>query len=269
MDLLRSTLVVVPLLVLLALFGVLVITGTPVYQVPARLAELRDRLLGRTPAEAEVRPPRRRPPRSSAAARAAASARWPSVDPDMGDQPYDTPVLEDRALRRRKRASRPPSIPEQPEAPADEKVEAPPHTPLPGPRRAARAVRRHHLHAAGQRGAQARLGAQGPVEGVRRGRRAGSPRCSSSSTSTPRSPATRAARRSPATRSSSAPRSRSRRSPRSARTSPTRSRRPTSGSSRRSPASPPSASRSPTPTRRSSPSATCSGRATPATTTTR
>jgi DNA segregation ATPase FtsK/SpoIIIE, S-DNA-T family len=54
MDLLRSTLVAVPLLVLLALFGVLVITGTPVYQVPARLAELRDALLGRTPVEEEV-----------------------------------------------------------------------------------------------------------------------------------------------------------------------------------------------------------------------
>src|SRR3954465_3077862 len=50
MDLLRSTLVVVPLLVLLAVFGVLVITGTPVYQVPARLREQRDRLLGRTAA---------------------------------------------------------------------------------------------------------------------------------------------------------------------------------------------------------------------------
>ena len=32
---------------LLALFGLLVVTATPVYQVPARLAALRDRLLGR------------------------------------------------------------------------------------------------------------------------------------------------------------------------------------------------------------------------------
>ena len=49
MDLLRSTLVAVPLLVLLATFGVLVITGTPVYQIPTRLAAARARLLGRTP----------------------------------------------------------------------------------------------------------------------------------------------------------------------------------------------------------------------------
>ena len=39
----------VPLLLLLAFFGVLVITATPLYQVPARLAEARDRALGREP----------------------------------------------------------------------------------------------------------------------------------------------------------------------------------------------------------------------------
>src|SRR3954468_23972869 len=70
MDLLRSSLVVVPLLVLLALFGILVITGTPVYQVPARLREQRDRLLGRTAAAepreqaaSETEPLRRSRPR--------------------------------------------------------------------------------------------------------------------------------------------------------------------------------------------------------------
>ena len=51
LDLLRTSYVVVPLLVLLCLFGVLVITATPVYQVPARLRALRDRLLGRHPVE--------------------------------------------------------------------------------------------------------------------------------------------------------------------------------------------------------------------------
>jgi S-DNA-T family DNA segregation ATPase FtsK/SpoIIIE len=129
MDLLRSTLVVVPLLVLLAVFGVLVITGTPVYQVPARLAELRDKLLGRTPPEDEVpvdeeetAPIKRTRPRRRVGA-------MTEVDPDAGDQPYDTPVLEDRALSRRK--GRAADIPDQPEPPADEKVEAPPHTPLP------------------------------------------------------------------------------------------------------------------------------------------
>ncbi|MCA1982004.1 DNA translocase FtsK [Nocardioides nematodiphilus] len=46
LDLLRSDFVVVPLLALLAFFGVLVITATPLYQVPHRLAEFRDRALG-------------------------------------------------------------------------------------------------------------------------------------------------------------------------------------------------------------------------------
>ena len=90
----------------------------------------------------------------------------------MGDQPYDTPVLEDRALLRRKaKADRGDAeVPdaEPTEAPADEKVEAAAAHAAAGPRRAARALRRHHLLPARQRGAQARLGAQGPVQGLRR-----------------------------------------------------------------------------------------------------
>ena len=136
MDLLRSSLVVVPLLVLLAAFGVLVITGTPVYQVPTRLRELRDRLLGRTPPEPEVPATDETAPltRSRPRRRVGSMA---DIDPDMGDQPYDTPVLEDRAFGRRKakveRTSddETPDIPTQAAAPADEKVEPPPHTPLP------------------------------------------------------------------------------------------------------------------------------------------
>src|SRR3954449_5775561 len=51
LDLLRTAYVVVPLLLLLAFFGILVITATPVYQVPVKLAALRDRMLGRSPVE--------------------------------------------------------------------------------------------------------------------------------------------------------------------------------------------------------------------------
>ena len=47
-DLFRSTLIAVPLLVLLTVFGLLVVTATPVYQIPARLGALRDKLAGRT-----------------------------------------------------------------------------------------------------------------------------------------------------------------------------------------------------------------------------
>jgi S-DNA-T family DNA segregation ATPase FtsK/SpoIIIE len=43
----------VPVLLLLAAFGLLVVTATPVHQVPQRLAQLRDKLLLRHPAEPE------------------------------------------------------------------------------------------------------------------------------------------------------------------------------------------------------------------------
>ncbi|HSJ20249.1 MAG TPA: DNA translocase FtsK 4TM domain-containing protein [Nocardioidaceae bacterium] len=102
MDLLRTAYVVVPLLVLLALFGVLVITGTPVYQIPTRLAAARDRLLGRAPEGAgadddeKTAPLKRGRPR-----RRVGSMSGDDVDPDMGDKPYDSPVLEGRALSKR------------------------------------------------------------------------------------------------------------------------------------------------------------------------
>jgi S-DNA-T family DNA segregation ATPase FtsK/SpoIIIE len=96
LDLLRSSYVVVPMLLLLAAFGTLVITATPVYQVPVKLAAFRDRLLGRTRAAENVSDLPTQPLRS----------RRPlvdDIDPDLGDQAYDSPVLSDRELRRRKR----------------------------------------------------------------------------------------------------------------------------------------------------------------------
>ena len=50
---------------LLAVFGLLVITATPVYQVPAKLAAFRDRMLGRSPAR-RVGPAGERRPQPSA-----------------------------------------------------------------------------------------------------------------------------------------------------------------------------------------------------------
>src|SRR3954453_19898352 len=131
MDLLRSSLVAVPLLVLMALFGVLVLTGTPVYQVPARLRAARDSLLGRSrPAEP---PPPAEDPESlkRARPRRRVSSMTEDVDPDLGDQPYDSPVLEERALGRRAGKAGGGAVPEQGDPPLEEKVEAPPHTPLP------------------------------------------------------------------------------------------------------------------------------------------
>jgi S-DNA-T family DNA segregation ATPase FtsK/SpoIIIE len=101
LDLLRTAYVVVPVLALLALFGILIITATPVYQIPARLAAARDKLLGRTP------------PTTDEAAAAEDSSTKPmrtrrrgmldDIDPEMGDPAYDTPMLEDREVKRRRK----------------------------------------------------------------------------------------------------------------------------------------------------------------------
>ncbi|QZY30398.1 DNA translocase FtsK [Nocardioides coralli] len=127
LDLLRSSFVVVPLLVLLAAFGVLVITATPVYQVPAKLAALRDQMLGRQPADSdaeETQPVRAR------------RGRGEDVDPDMGDPAYDTPVLADRELKKRRRKAPEADADEQPteQTPVVEgkdELEPPPHSPIP------------------------------------------------------------------------------------------------------------------------------------------
>ena len=99
LDLLRSPYVVVPLLALVAFFGVLVITATPVYQVPVKLAALRDRLLGRAAGRGRRRPRRSRTPSPSRPG--AGGPSTPDEAPE-GDPAYDSPVLEDREVRRRR-----------------------------------------------------------------------------------------------------------------------------------------------------------------------
>ncbi len=127
MDLLQTPYVVVPLLLLLALFGVLVVTATPVYQVPARLRELGDRIMGRhVPTEEEpvedTTPVRRR----------RGKPVDDEIDPEMGDPAYDSPVLEGREMKRRSRRKDPDTEPTGPVVDADkESLEAPPHSPLP------------------------------------------------------------------------------------------------------------------------------------------
>jgi S-DNA-T family DNA segregation ATPase FtsK/SpoIIIE len=135
LDLLRTPYVVVPLLLLLAVFGVLVITATPLYQVPVKLRALRDRMLGRTPATDESDLPengvrsRRRSPRAD------------ELDGEPGDPAYDSPVLSDRELKKRRRrgADDTDADSTQAIAVADQAEEAdtaadlvaPPHAPIP------------------------------------------------------------------------------------------------------------------------------------------
>ena len=137
MDLLQTAYVVVPVLVLIAFFGLLVITATPVYRVPERLrAALGHRPAGEQTAETETaRPARGRRGRKG----------LDDIDPDMGDPAYDSPVLPDQdatAKRRRGRVTPDPSEAEtelvpaltdpEPQAGTDkETLQPPPHAPLP------------------------------------------------------------------------------------------------------------------------------------------
>ncbi len=124
LDLLRTPYVVVPLLVLLSVFGILVITATPVYQIPTRLAETRDRLLGRNKPESDddelTQPIRPRGRRGAL-----------EIDPDMGDEPYATPLLEDREMSKRRRGKGAVEIDSFEVAEEKGDLEPPPHTPLP------------------------------------------------------------------------------------------------------------------------------------------
>ena len=90
LDLLRTSYLVVPLLMLLGVFGVLVITATPVYQVPDKLADLRDRALGRVHDEDE--PTTRRRPRKGEE----------GYEPE-GYPAYDTPLVDETSAKGRKK----------------------------------------------------------------------------------------------------------------------------------------------------------------------
>ena len=140
LDLLRTPYVVVPLLLLLCVFGVLVITATPLYQVPKRLAAARDRALGRERQEDDetaTRPMRGRGRRTDLDATG-------EIDPHMGDPAYDSPLLR----RRRKNLADtaigledtqasgiepvPVADPEvDPSSDTASELEPPPHAPLP------------------------------------------------------------------------------------------------------------------------------------------
>ncbi len=162
-DLLRSTLVAVPLLALMAIFGLLVVTATPVYRIPERFAAARDLVLGRRHAATDDTGPEalvpEQPARRGRTRRRQGSLAGSGSDDDFlpeGDPAYDSPVAVEPdpsvGRRRRGRSSSPgsPASPasdavaaapdavavalaglgeERDEAP--EQVEPPPHTPLP------------------------------------------------------------------------------------------------------------------------------------------
>ncbi|MDX6247473.1 MAG: segregation ATPase FtsK/SpoIIIE, family [Kribbellaceae bacterium] len=93
-----------PLLVLLAIFGALVVTGTPIYAIPLRVRAAFDVLLGRTELPADA---------PSVAAQADDTVRLtrkerrakaaPDEDGEPTVKPYDSPVLEGREISKRGR----------------------------------------------------------------------------------------------------------------------------------------------------------------------
>ncbi len=100
MDLLQTAWAVAPILVLVTVFGVLVVTGTPLHAVPERWRAARDRALGRSadpeeaPAPAPTAAERRRHPRT------------------VTDAPYDNPLVDDpedeaKPSRRRRKDEEP------------------------------------------------------------------------------------------------------------------------------------------------------------------
>jgi len=82
-DLLRSPFVVAPLLALLSLFGVLVVTGTPLYAVPERIRSGVDRLLGRRRAAANADESKTKP------------KRHPRTVAGTAEEPFDNPLVDD------------------------------------------------------------------------------------------------------------------------------------------------------------------------------
>ncbi len=143
-DLLQSELVVVPIFVLMAVFGLLVVTSTPVYMVPARLAALRDRLLGRRPVE-EPQIPEQATEDTTTLRRGRRSRRRVGVMADddytpEGDPAYDQAMTVEPAGKGRRGRKEKDAVdtatdfandPGTATAEDTGKVEPPPHTPLP------------------------------------------------------------------------------------------------------------------------------------------
>ncbi len=141
-DLFRSSLLAVPLLALLAVFGLLVITATPLHSIPVRIRQAGDRLRGRTPAtQPDLAPEPTAPLQRSRPRRRVGVLAEAPPDGSVLDQPYDTPLLGGAHPavpsdgQTASSASTPVphgASPAGASAPAAEVVaEPPPHTPLP------------------------------------------------------------------------------------------------------------------------------------------
>jgi DNA segregation ATPase FtsK/SpoIIIE, S-DNA-T family len=129
-DLLQTPFVVVPILVLLSLFGVLVVTATPVHQIPARLAALRGH---HRPPEADSSEQPAPLKRSRPRRRVGALAEDDDFTPE-GDPAYDSPVTVEKEKGRRggsDKLNHPDKVNHPDQLNQPDQPEPPPHTPLP------------------------------------------------------------------------------------------------------------------------------------------
>jgi DNA segregation ATPase FtsK/SpoIIIE, S-DNA-T family len=130
--------VATPLLALLVVYGLLVVTGTPVHELPARGRAVWGRLVGRPATGSDVGGTAGSPARRSLLRR-----RW-WVDQTPDDQsPYDTPLLRDRASAGRlagpadddaesaEQGDQPTRVVAAGRRRSEPPAEPPPHTPLP------------------------------------------------------------------------------------------------------------------------------------------
>jgi S-DNA-T family DNA segregation ATPase FtsK/SpoIIIE len=126
--------VATPLLVLLSIFGLLVVTGTPVHDLPARGRAVRSWLVGADPeggAEGSATPSRR----------SLLRRRWSADETPNDMSPYDSPLLRERADARRRAADEEGTTADEGDQPTrivvaagrrtEPPAEPPPHTPLP------------------------------------------------------------------------------------------------------------------------------------------
>ncbi len=115
-DLLKSVYVVAPLLVLVVLFGILVVTGTPLHAVPERLRGARDKALGRNTEETDTE-----------AVPDGGRKRHPKT---LTDEPFENPLV-DGPDDDRKVTVTPPKADEAAEGGEDTEEVRPPMEPLP------------------------------------------------------------------------------------------------------------------------------------------
>lgn len=116
-DLFRSTYIAIPLLALLAFFGLLVVTATPVHQIVPRLRALVDRATGRQPMDKEAKGWTDPQPAPEPLQRSRPRRRQAALATDDAGADTAAAAATDREAATRDRAG--------------EALEPPPHTPLP------------------------------------------------------------------------------------------------------------------------------------------